>query len=200
MSDGAEIVRSAVDRENLPPHFPTNRHQPEFWESLGRAVATFGLLEEVLGKAIFSFTATREISPDKLEAEYSAWLPTLSRALSDPLGGLIGSYKKAVKAHHASTIVNLDVLIDDLRQAAVTRNVICHGSWRPPDAQGRSLPLFVNRDMEIFQTPIDVEFLRATQAHVVDLVCSVMDTVTRMGWQFPGSNSPGEPMMRRSAG
>jgi hypothetical protein len=52
-------VRYFVDLDGVPDGFPTHRHEVAFWESLGRAVATFGFLEEVLGKAIFSFTATR---------------------------------------------------------------------------------------------------------------------------------------------
>jgi hypothetical protein len=35
----------------LPPGFPTQAHSPAFWEALGRAVATFGFLGEMLGKA-----------------------------------------------------------------------------------------------------------------------------------------------------
>ena len=41
-----------VDMDTLPADFPTHRHKSEFWEKLGRAVATYGFLEEVLGKAI----------------------------------------------------------------------------------------------------------------------------------------------------
>jgi hypothetical protein len=43
--------------DKLPPSFPTQAHAPAFWEALGRAVATFGFLEETLGKAIFAFTS-----------------------------------------------------------------------------------------------------------------------------------------------
>ena len=39
-----------VDLDRLPANFPTHRHEAEFWEALGRGVATFGFLEEVLGK------------------------------------------------------------------------------------------------------------------------------------------------------
>ena len=62
----AEPKRYIVDVAKLPENFPTHRHSAEFWECLGRAVATFGFLEEVLGKAIFSFTATREIPDDQI--------------------------------------------------------------------------------------------------------------------------------------
>jgi hypothetical protein len=96
MADEPEPKWFAVDHRNLPTHYPTHTHGAEFWEALGRTVATFGLLEETLGKAIFSFTATRHIAEDKVEEEFEKWLPTLEKALNDPLGGLIDSYGKAV--------------------------------------------------------------------------------------------------------
>jgi len=50
--------------------FPTHHQSAEFWESLGRAVATFSFLEEVLGKAIFALTATRKYSEDEIEKAF----------------------------------------------------------------------------------------------------------------------------------
>jgi hypothetical protein len=186
--------RYTVNVQELPTNFPTHRHTSEFWEALGRTVATFGFLEEVLGKAIFSFTATRRIPPNELEAEFDKWLPTLERALIDPLGGLIDSYANAVRANKDATISYLDDLVERLRKASAIRNVLCHGSWRTPDEWGRSLPLFVNKKKEVFQTPIDVEYLRQVQRHVAELACAVVSSVTHTGWQFPGSSGPGLPI------
>ena len=117
-----------IDTQKLPTDFPTHKHAPEFWEALGRTVATFGFLEEVLGKAIFSFTGTRRVPPNKAQAEFEKWLPTLERALSDPLGGLIDSYAKAVRDNTGTTITNIDELVENLRKASFIRNVLCHGS------------------------------------------------------------------------
>jgi hypothetical protein len=190
-----EPTRYIVDSNKLPENFPTHLHNAEFWEELGRTVATFGFLEEVLGKAIFSFTGTREIPEDQIAAEFEKWFSTLQRALSDPLGGLIGAYGKAVRNNRAATITNLDNLLEDLRNAAVLRNVICHGSWRAPDKQGRSVPFFVDKKNRIFDTPIDIAYLRQVRRHVVELICNVVGTVTHMGWQFPGSSGPGNPIV-----
>lgn len=62
---------SRIDRARLSPDWPTDLFPAPFWEQLGRAIATFGLLEEVLGKAIFAFTATTEFN-EKDAAEYLA--------------------------------------------------------------------------------------------------------------------------------
>lgn len=192
-------MASIVDLERLPEMFPTTRHDPVFWEMLGRTVATYGFLEETLGKAIFSFTATKAYADDEIAEAYEKWLPTLERALYDPLGGLIVSYEKAVKDHPGATISNLDELASDLRKAAKLRNALCHGSWRLPDAAGASRLFYVTRQKEVFEDAVDLDYLRQVQRHVAELACAVINSVTHMGWQFPGSTSPGEPIFSRES-
>jgi hypothetical protein len=192
MNESAKDKRYVVDLEKLPPLFPTHRHNPEFWEYLGRTVATFGFLEEVLGKAIFSFPATTRYQESEIDAAYKSWLPTLERALTDPLRNLIDAYGKAVRNNSAASNENLDDLLGKLKEASTIRNVLCHASWRLPDDYGRSLPFFVNRQKMVFDTPIDIPFLKQTQQAVAELACAVVSTVTPMGWQFPGSNGPGK--------
>ncbi len=152
-----EPNRSVVAFNQLPPNFPTQAHAPAFWEALGRAVATFGFLEETLGKAIFAYTGMREIPEEQITAAYEKWKLTLEHALSDTLGSLIDTYSKAVRDHGGATIENFDVLIDHLREAGRLRNVLCHGSWnKKPDAEGRSIPFFVTglgEKQRIFDTP-----------------------------------------------
>jgi hypothetical protein len=162
---------------------------------LGRAVATFGFLEEILGKAIFAYTGMRKIPEEQINAAYEKWKLTLQHALSDALGSLIDTYDKAVRNHGIAAVENFDELIIRLREAATLRNVLCHGSWnKKPDAEGRSLPFFVTglgEKQRVFDTPIDTAYLQHVQRGVAELACKVMDTVTRMGWQFPGSSGPG---------
>ena len=164
---------SVVDVDKLPSGFPTHRQEPGFWEWLGRTVATYGFLEEVLGKAIFSFSATTPYPKEEIEAAHAAWLPKLERALSDPLGNLIDGYIKGVRDHPEATTTNLCDLEEDLKKSAVIRNVLCHGSWRLPDESGASKLLFVNRKMELFDSTVDVHFLKQTQRHVAELACAV---------------------------
>ena len=192
MSDEEPINRAVIDRESLPAMFPTDRHETEFWEHLGRAIASFGFLEEVLGKAIFAFTATRRYREDEINEAYEAWLPKLERALTDQLVNLAEAYGKATRDNPETTTEDVTDLVEEIKAAAAIRNVLCHGSWRTPDENGASTPRFVNRRKEVFKTPIDVAFLRQVQAHVAELSCRVVDTVTLMGWQFPGGAGPGK--------
>ena len=159
------MKRSTIDRDNLPDMFPTHRHDPEFWEQLGRAIASFGFLEEVLGKAIFAFTAARRYKENEIDAAYEAWRPKLERALTDQLVNLAEAYGKATRDNPDTTTENVSDLVKDIKSAAVIRNVLCHGSWRVPDTNGAAIPLFLNRQNEVFESPIDVVFLRQIQAH-----------------------------------
>lgn len=182
----------------MPKQFPTHLHEPEFWEALGRVVATFGFLEETLAKAIFALSGTKSYSEEAIAEEFEKWIPKLEKALSDTLNPLIDTFGKAVKDHQDANIENLDDLLDDLRKAAELRNVLCHGSWRLPDENGASVPFFVNRKKLKFSSAVDCAYLNQVQAHAQELICEVVNTVTHMGWQFPGSNGPGEPVFNKT--
>ncbi len=78
VKDG-DVRRAIVNQRDLPLIFPTHRHAAQFWEALGRAIATFGFLEETLGKPIFVFTATRTYSEREFEEAYKSWLPQLEK-------------------------------------------------------------------------------------------------------------------------
>ena len=130
-------VRSVINQSALPVDFPTHAHESELWECLGRTVAKFGFLEEVLLKAIFAFTATTEYSEAEIEEAYSKWVPKIERSLSEQLGALIDTYGKSVRDNSNATIENLDDLLNNLREASKIRNVLCHGSWRMPNSNGR---------------------------------------------------------------
>ncbi|MEJ0050140.1 MAG: hypothetical protein WDN02_02800 [Methylovirgula sp.] len=165
-----------------------------FWEHLGRAVATFWYLEYVLTRAIFAFTATRRYPEVEIQAAFDKWLPTLERALRDPLGNLIDSYAKAVRDHPSTTPPNFDELLLQLREASTLRNVLCHACWNAPGSDGRSLPIFVNNRMMVFDTVIDTAYLTQTQRGTAELSCDVITSVTHLGWRFPGFDGPRKPV------
>ncbi|MEG9624948.1 hypothetical protein [Pseudomonas guariconensis] len=183
-----------IDRDRLPTDFPTHRHSSEFWEQLGRAVATFGFLEEILKKAIFALTATRRYAPDEIEEAFGRWERKLGQTLTDTLGRLTKDYGQALRAHPKGVVANVEDLIERLHRAAILRNVLCHGSWQAPREEGRSLPTFVSNELMIFNTPVDTLYLQQIRRGIVELSCDVIESVTGIGLQFPGSNSPGQPI------
>jgi hypothetical protein len=190
--------RSIIDWKSLPQGFPTHAHDAQFWEHLGRTIATYGFLEEVLGKAVFAFTGTTQYSEEAVAEALEKWLPKLENALHQTLNPLIDVYVKSVKDHQSATLENLADLENDLRKAATMRNVLCHGSWRKPNAEGGSVPFFVNKQMMVFDTEVDIAFLQQTQTHVAELACAVINSVTHMGWQFPGGAGLGKPIWNKT--
>ncbi len=195
MTGSANNSGHVLDTGRLPPNFPTHLHTPNFWEALGRTVATFGFLEEILGRAIFALTATQPCDPTSFEAAYPKWLVRLEKALTDQLVNLADSYGEAAKGNPNVITAKIDDLVDAIKKAAVIRNVLCHGSWKAPNSDGACIPFFVNRQLEVFETQIDVDYLRNVQTHVSELACHVINTITSMGLQFPGANGPGKPIV-----
>lgn len=181
-----------IAREELPVDYPTHAHSAQFWEELGRTVAAFGFLEEMLGKAIFALTGMKEFDPEADPDAFGEWIKTLEKALTDQLGGLVLAYEKALAENDKTKGQDYAGLIKELKKAKDIRNVLCHGSWGKPDDQGRTLPKFVNRKIAVFETLVDIEFLQTTRKAVVNLTCDVLDSVTSLGFQFPGSESPGK--------
>lgn len=188
---------SVVSRAGLPPNWPTDYLSGEFCESLGRAVATFGCLERFLGKAILVFLGTREYgTAEELESQLESFYEKLDIALTGSLGALINHYEIAVRSHQENPVLNFEELLKDLREAARLRNVICHALWRYPDSEGASFPYFVTqKKKEIVTTPMNRVDLDKTQRHVAGLICRVIDSVTIMGWQFPGLPGPGRSIL-----
>jgi hypothetical protein len=45
--------------------------------------------------------------------------------------------------------------------------------------------------MMVFDAPVDTAYLRQTQRAVAELACHVKNSITSMGYQFPGSRGPG---------
>lgn len=181
-----------VDRANLPADWPTHLHAAEFWEELGRAIATFGFLEDQLTRAIFALSGTRSIDPTRpVEQQVKEWVASLEMRLSDSLGSLIGHFERQIACDIRLEASRYTTLIEQLRDAKRIRDILCHGTWDKPDKNGASLPRFFDRKLRYPETRIDIAFLVQTRREVVQLVCDIVDIVTQFGFQFPGTRGPG---------
>jgi hypothetical protein len=186
-----------IARAQLPSQWPTGFLAAQFWEQLGRTIATFGLLEEVLGKAIFAFTATTEYSAENAAKLIPKWHKQLEQALTDTLWPLSEAYGKAVRELLDAQVRYVGDLVEDIKRASKIRNALCHGSWHTPDTPGKADLHYFDKNDGKLGTRIDIPWMRQVQAHVVDLICSVINSVTIMGWEFPGGAGPGEPIWPR---
>lgn len=178
------------DRGKLPCYFPTHKHSAEFWEHLGRTIATYGFLEEILKKAIFALTATRRYTSNEIEAAFSAWHEKMEKALTSQLYKLAGIYEEALRSNPEVPAGNFNELIGQIKDASIIRNVLCHASWHSPSLDGKSLPFYIRRGNLLFQQAIDVDFLEQVRQEVAQLAIDVIETVTSLGWRFPGSSTP----------
>ena len=147
-------------------------------------------------KAILAVTATTEHSGGDVEAAIKAWGVQLEKALRDPLGAKIIAFEKAIQAHSGIELQNMDDLLEDLRFVKQWRDPLCHGSWRPPDGEGKSQLFFVNRKTEKFDSKVDAGLLEEIREATAKLAIEVMNVVTTMGYQFPGSNGPGKAILQ----
>ncbi len=185
-----------IARERLPENFPTHGLDAEFCEHLGRSVAAFGFLEEVLGKAIFALTATRQYPKEEIQEQLDKWLATLKKALSDPLQNLIEKYLKELRNHQNCKIENILEFKEDLNQLPPIRNAFCHGSWRTMDENGFAKPYYCDKRGNFWDTPVDVSYLKQVELATTGLAIQVIDTIIVMGFSFPGNSKFGEPIMQ----
>ncbi|WP_073957334.1 hypothetical protein [Thalassospira sp. TSL5-1] len=164
-----------------PSQFPTHRHPPEFWEQFGRAIATFGFLEEMLGRAIIAITGSKQVPETDAQEALDVWQKIVEKALHRPLGVLIDMYHKALKDHPKAHVLNVDELIEDLKKVAQYRNPLCHGSWRIPDGNGFSELFYIDRELRIFDTPLDQGILEKLQVEASTIACRVYNSITQLG-------------------
>lgn len=184
-------TRHVIDIEKqieTNPYWPTNYHEPEFWEALGRAIATISLLEETLKKSIYVITGARKVSnEDRENEEFKAWLKGLETTISNPLSSLIKRYEEAVRKNEKFLTTDFESLLKELQGLKEWRNILCHGSWRPPNDDGKSCPIFVKKNGDIFRGEIDLDLLRNIRVESAKMICILMNNITSNGFQFPGA-------------
>ena len=93
------IVCRIIDQDALPSRFPTRGHQGVFWECLGRTVATFGFLGQVLGRAIFALSTAAPCDLAEIDSACEEWSRTLKGTPTDLPGNLVGDCEQAVGRH-----------------------------------------------------------------------------------------------------
>lgn len=112
----------------------------DFAAALGQAVATFGWLEEVLKRALYSLERVR-MAKDVTLLDLGRWRHHMAEIADDSLGTLIEQLDGALRRHPG--IHDRDSLNDGLVTLKQQRNLLCHASWSPAEQKGRWKPAFV---------------------------------------------------------
>ena len=184
-----------VDKGKLADNWPTHLLPPAFWEELGRTVATFGFLEDILKRTCFALTGTRK-HKNITEAAYQKWAKDLELSLTDSLGALIRRIDQALKNDGRFSQDHKIGIVQRLKELNVYRNALCHGAWVSGiNANGSARLRFFRKTKtdcpEEFDRLLSLKDITQIRNETVDITTLLMSTVTSMGVQFPGSTSPG---------
>ena len=180
-----------VNRDDLPAKWPTHEGAPVFWEEIGRTVAAFGFLEDVLARAYFALTATREYAIiDEAEAAFPGWPKNLERSLTDTLASLTAKIGEAFENDDRVLPAVGSAIVGRLCELRIWRNALCHGAWVQFEADGSArLRHFRKTEAgpEMLDTCLSLEDIVNIRAETVDITILVRNTVTQAGIQFPGT-------------
>lgn len=184
-----------VDRARLPDNWPTNAGSPAFWEELGRTVAAFTHLEDMLARAFFGLTGSRPYANmEEASAAFPQWEEELEETLTDSLRALTAKLGKAFKDDERVPDEVADAFLARLNELRVWRNALCHGAWQgfAPDGS-TSLRHFRKAPggPELLENRLTVDDICSIRAETVALTVDVVDIVSALGVRFPGSALPG---------
>lgn len=142
-----------------PPRAPATLSS-DFAEALGRAVAGFGFLEEVLKHAIHALSLDR-LGASPTEAQIDGWAARMEQIRGDSLGTLIDAFLGACDRCGGRRDMRAE-----LQAIRDRRNMLCHASWKPvPQSEGGGWrPAFVtSREIAVpaRMVPADLRRIRA---------------------------------------
>ena len=184
-----------VDHARLPEHWPTNRGSSAFWEELGRTIATFSHLEDMMARAWFGLTATREFEDmEQAEAAFPQWEKALKESLTDSLHSLTKKLKKAFKDDDRVPDEVAGAFLARLDDVRIWRNALCHGAWqgfREDGSVGLRYFRRADEEPERLEDRLSVETLSSIRAATVDLTADLVDILSAVGVRFPGTALPG---------
>ena len=189
----------AVDTKRTDSHWPTHRCPAEFWEELGRTVATFGFLEDSLQRANLAVTATRKYgSVQEAEEAFMTWERELELSMDETLGALVRRFVTALKNDARYSPSEEDEIERKLQSVAWWRNALCHGAWTDYDSNSGHATLRYwpkKKWREQLDRPITRGDLARVRRTTVEVTILIIDAVTMRGIQFPGSNFPGRSVL-----
>ena len=183
-----------------PELFPTHKHPPEFWEELGRVVATFGCLEYTLFQAYFLFTGNQKYPEEthtieEMIEKIKEWESEVGEALSDTLWWLIIKFEKAIRDYPNAETDGLEELLAHLKKVVDIRNMFCHAFWSSPDSRGYTNPFYFKRNFEYFDTPVDLTFLKLSRQHTAELIGLVLNALSSNGLELPRADNHLQDML-----
>ena len=175
--------------EVTPVHDPT----VQLWEQIGRAVATFGMLEDLLPRALYIITGYQRVDEtEDTNQQVEEWCARLIKSMSDTLGGLALSLKAAWKERDGVLQPENAKLVQEIQVLTKLRNRVCHATYQdfmtPDVASARDGPIDPGVDNETREA-IAISALQDAKLRVVATIAALRTEVrTRYQSGFPGAN------------
>lgn len=150
----------------------------DFAALLGQCVASFGWLEEVIKRTIYSLDRAR-LADDLTPQELQAWLSHIGNIADDSMGTLVEQLDAAMRRHPG--LRDRNALTRRLGAIKRQRNLLCHASWRPGSKPARWHPAFVNTRGEPFDQDMGTEDLQATLTETLEVGQMVLAVLRATG-------------------
>ena len=175
---------TAATEQGVMENLFTHKGASEFWEELGRTVATFGFLEIKIAEAIFLLTGTAEQKRELTEEDSLAWIKHIENALSASIGTLIPMLRDAFQKDSRISAEEENHVISKLKNLKQWRNILCHSAWTEFDTDGKGRPLFINWENETFDGFLSRHDISAIRYETIELICFIIRTMKSKGIEF----------------
>lgn len=183
------IEELKANLEDMPVHEPSSL----FWEEIGRTVATFGMLEDLLPRALYKITGHQAVDADgDAEQQVKEWCAALIRNMSDTLGGLANTLETAWKDRDGQLHPENADIVKEIQALASVRNQVCHTVYQdfmtPDVARATGGRSHLDGDKAAREHDA-MTALQNVRLRVVAAIAALRTEVrVRYGSGFPGAN------------
>ena len=186
-----QVTSAVVNRAKLPSDWPTHKGSREFWEEIGRTVASFGFLEDTLARARFAVAGSRERKEDEIDEIFiqKKWIQSLEVSLYDNLNGLTKRIRKAFMDDGRIPQEVGAEIVERLERLKDWRNALCHGAWTHFAANGCANLRFIRKaddgpEPEMLDGRLSREEIARIRTEVVDLTISLVKVRSHSVFRF----------------
>ena len=179
-----------INRDNLPADWPVDQGEPVFWQELGRTVATFGYLEDVLASTCYALLATPENATsarDEGDEAVSRWFNRMTRSQTDSMHGLTRELDRVLREDQRVPHAVREDLVTRLNKLRPWRNALCHGAWLGFGDDGSATLHHLYNDDGVpvaFPSKITLKDLSDIRARTVDTTIRVAEAASIGGAGF----------------
>ena len=125
---------NSEEKDPFPEDWPTQKGAPEFWEEIGRTVASFAVLEDILARVLVAVTGSREYDEEEISREdLHGLVKQLNAGLEKPMYDNLTILINRLDETHFPDEKNFGrlraELVRRLRLVNPWRHAISHGAW-----------------------------------------------------------------------